>query len=242
MLLYQSKGEEDMKKLFTLFLLTVFTSLNYGFASEIQYEHLSQSEKVTKKAPTNLVTNDNSELKVMEYNVLEVEFAQDFSTRTAKVGDKIDFLLNDGLKTQEGTEILPRGTKLSGRILGITLPKSFNRSGKVTLKFDYFETPDGQQIPISAKLFKKDFLSRGKLNALGKGLGTTLGTTAVGVGAGCGIGVAAGAVIVGGLAIGLPVGLAVGALAGFATPGLHYKAKAGDKIMVQLTNDLTVEK
>lgn len=230
-----------MKKILSLLLLTVFISANYGLAETDQVmEHLQQSKKVAKKAPTNLVLKSDSETKVMEYNVLEVTFAQDFSSKTAQEGDKVQFLLNEGLATNEGTVILPQGTILNATILGVQKPKSFNRSGKVTLKFESFQTPDGNEIPVSAKLFKKDFLSRGKLNALGKGLGTTLGATAVGVGAGCGIGVAAGAVVIGGLAIGLPIGIAVGAVAGFVTPGLHYKAKAGDKIQLQLTSDFSV--
>ncbi|MBQ7450191.1 hypothetical protein IJS77_02145 [bacterium] len=231
-----------MKKLIALTLLSTFLTMNYGIAATTsqEMEHLSQNKKVEKKAQTTLVAKTPASATVLEYNLIEVTFAEDFSSKTAMEGDEIDFLLNDGLKTQEGTTILPQGTILKGQIIGVQKPKSFNRSGKVTLKFENFELPDGQKIPLSAKLFKKDFLSRGKLNALGKGLGTTLGASAVGIGAGCGIGVAAGAVIVGGFAIGLPIGFAVGALAGLVTPGLYYKAKAGDKILIQLTDDLTV--
>ena len=105
------------------------------------------------------------------------------------------------------------------------------------------ELPDGTQKNIKAKLFnKKDFLSRGKLNAMGKGLGSTLGGMAVGTAAGCGIGVAAGAVIVGGFAIGMPIGFAVGAAAGLMTPGLYYKAKAGDLVNIQLLDNVVVDK
>ena len=111
------------------------------------------------------------------------------------------------------------------------------------LDFLAFVTPDGKNIPIDADLFnKRGYLSRGKLNAMGKGIGTTLGLGGVGVAAGCGIGIAAGAVIVGGFAIGLPVGIALGALLGGVTPGLHYKAKAGDKIIIQLTDDVNIQK
>lgn len=231
-----------MKKLIALFLLSMFCTMNYGIATSLpqRTEHISQPEKVEKKSPTNIVTKTPAYATILEYNVIEVTFGEDFSTKTAQVGDEIGFLLNDGLKTKEGTVVLPQGTTLVGQVVGIEKPKSFNRSGKVTLKFNYVETPDNQRIPLKAKLFKKDFLSRGKLNALGKGLGTTLGTSAVGIGAGCGIGAAASAVIVGGFAIGLPIGFAVGALAGLVTPGLHYKAKAGDKLLIQLTDDLTV--
>ena len=230
-----------MKKLIALFLLTTFFTMNYGIASEAaKTEHIVQPEKVEKKSPTNLVIKTPATATIREYNVIEVTFGEDFSTKNAKVGDELGFLLNDGLVTKEGTVILPQGTTLIGEIIGIESPKSFNRSGKVTLKFNYIETPDNQRIPLKAKLYGKEFLSRGKLNALGKGLGTTLGASAIGIGAGCGIGVAASAVIIGGFAIGLPVGFAIGALAGLVTPGLHFKAKAGDKLLIQLTDDLTV--
>lgn len=229
-----------MKKIFAALLLIMFCSMNYSLA-ETTTEHITQSKSVKKESPTSMVNVTPTLTTVLEYNVLEVTFAEAFSSKTAKEGDEISFLLDKGLVTQEGSVILPEGTVLKGEVIGIQKPKSFNRSGKVTIKFNYFETPDGKQIPVKAKLFKKDFLSRGKLNALGKGLGTTLGTTAVGVGMGCGIGVAAGAVVIGGLAIGLPVGIAVGAIAGYATPGLHYKAKPGDKIKIQLTDSLVIE-
>ncbi len=232
-----------MKKAIALLLLSTLLSMNYGFAmtSELRQEHLEQSKKVEKKSPTNLVTYTSGQAVIREYNIIEVTFGEDFSSKTAKVGDKIGFLLNNGLTTLEGNTILPEGTVLTGEVTNIELPKSFNRSGKVTIVFKEFETPDGQIIPLDAKLFgNKDFLSRGKLNALGKGLGSTLGASAVGIGAGCGIGAAASAVIVGGFAIGLPVGFAVGAVAGLVTPGLHYKAKAGDKLLIQLTDDLAI--
>ena len=234
-----------MKKAIALLLLSTLLSMNYGFAmtTEPRQEHLEQSKKVEKKSPTSLVTYTSGQAVIREYNVIEVTFGEDFSTKTAKVGDKIGFLLNDGLTTLEGTTVLPPGTVLTGEVTNIELPKSFNRSGKVHLNFKYVELPDGTQIPVQAKLFnKKDFLYRGKLNAMGKGLGSTLGGMAIGTAAGCGIGIAAGAVVVGGLAIGMPVGFAVGGAIGLITPGLNYRAKAGDKVNIQLLDDLNVQR
>ena len=206
-------------------------------------EHLKSNKEVSKKSPTNVVITSATLNSIIEYNVLEIEFAENLSTKDAKVGDRVGFLIQGGLQTQEGSSLLPDGSQIEAEIVNIEKPKSFNRSGKVTLCFDTVVLPDGRKIPLKAKLYsKKEFLSRGKLNALGKGLGTTLGTGAIATGAGCGIGAAAGAVIVGGFAIGLPVGIAVGALAGLCTPGLHYKAKPGDKILIQLTDNLDIQK
>ncbi len=206
-------------------------------------EHIKLSKNLAKKAPTDIVQNNDDSLILKQYNTLEVYYAQDFNAKNAKVGDEITYLFKDGVYTTKETQVLPPATKLVAQISNIEKPKSFNRSGKIYLDFKYIELPDGTQKEVRAKIFNgKDFLSRGKLNALGKGLGSTLGGSAVGVAAGCGIGIAANAVIIGGFAVGLPLGFAVGAVAGLVTPGLNYKAKAGDKVVIQLTSDVNLEK
>ena len=236
------------KFLLGAFLLMNFNCCTYAFGTDdygttLQTEHLVQPEKVAKKSPTNVVVTTKTINSIVEYNLIELSFAENFSTKTAKVGDEVGFMLDCGLKTQEGTVILPEGSQVIAKVTEIEKPKSFNRSGKVSLCFEKVVLPDGRSIPINAQVYSKNGkLYRGKLNALGKGLGTTLGSSAVGIGAGCGIGVAAGAVCIGGFAIGLPVGFAVGALAGLCTPGLHYKAKPGDKITIQLTDNLNLVK
>ena len=240
-----------MKKIIILTLCSLFMFMSMPVlpimaddqAADVQTEHLVLPKKLAKKAPVNAVNVSNGEIKLLSYNTIQLTFAQPFNSKYAVVGDEVPFLLNDGLKTQEGTEVFPEGTKVIAKIRDVEKPKMFNRSGKIYLDFKYIELPSGEQYPVNAKLFsKKDFLYRGKLNAMGKGLGSTLGGMAVGTAAGCGIGVAAGAVVVGGLAIGMPVGFAVGAIAGLVTPGLSYKAKAGDKVNIQLLEDLNIQK
>lgn len=234
-----------MKKIISLVLCAILiNSMSLAFAADtVTREHLKLPEKLAKQTPTNVVNKSNTLVSVLEYNTMQVSFAEDFTSKTAKVGDKVPFLLENGAYTNEGTEILPPSSRVIAKVSGIEKPKAFNRSGKVYLDFKYVELPDGTQIPIEAKIFgKKDFLYRGKLNALGKGLGSTLGGMAIGTAAGCGIGIAAGAVVVGGLAIGMPVGFAVGGLIGLVVPGLNYRAKAGDKVNIQLLEDLNIQK
>lgn len=238
-----------MKKLLALLFCGMFLNLSLGLpvlAIEdvaANVEHVKLPKKLAKKTPTNIVMTSDTYNSIVEFNTLQLTFAQDFAGKTAMVGDLVPFLLKDGLKTVEGTVILPESTKVVAQVAKIEKPKSFNRSGKIYLEFKYVETPDGVQTPIEAKVFnKKEFLSRGKLNALGKGFGSTFAGMAVGTAAGCGIGIAASAVIVGGFAIGLPIGLAIGIIPGLLTPGLNYKAKAGDTINIQLLSNLTLNK
>ncbi|MBQ8458652.1 glycine zipper family protein [bacterium] len=234
-----------MKRLFALLLCGLMISSTSVLAIEETQtvEHLNLSKKLEKKTPTNAVNVSAENVVILPYNTLEAAFAQDFSSKIARVGDNITFIIQKDLKTQEGTLVIPESTKINGQITQIEKPKLFNKSGKIYIDFQDMEFPDGKVLPIQARLFdKKEFLSRGKLNALGKGLGSTLGGMAVGTAAGCGIGIAANAVIIGGFAIGMPVGLAVGAAAGLITPGLYYKAKSGDKINIQIMNNLTIER
>ena len=167
-----------MKKIISLVLCAILiNSMSLAFAADtVTREHLKLPEKLAKQTPTNVVNKSNTLVSVLEYNTMQVSFAEDFTSKTAKVGDKVPFLLENGAYTNEGTEILPPSSRVIAEVSGIEKPKAFNRSGKVYLDFKYVELPDGTQIPIEAKIFgKKDFLYRGKLNALGKGLGSTLG-------------------------------------------------------------------
>lgn len=232
-----------MKKIIALLLCGILLSTSALAVEEVSAEHFKLPKSLAKKSPTTVVNTSDTLVSVLEYNTMQLTFAQDFTSKTAKVGDEVPFLLKDGAYTDEGTEILPPSSKVVAKVSNVIKPKAFNRSGKVYLDFKYVELPDGTQLPIKAKVFnKKDFLYRGKLNAIGKGVGSTLGGMAVGTAAGCGIGIAAGAVIIGGFAIGMPVGFAIGGLIGLVTPGLDYKAKAGDTVNIQLLEDLNVEK
>lgn len=240
-----------MKKVITLLLLGLFINLCMpiqavmaeGLNEDVKVEHILLPKKLAKKVTTNAVNVSAEGIQILPYNTIQLSFAQAYNSKNAAIGDKIDFLLNDGLKTQEGTEILPVGTKFVAEIWKVEKPKVFNRSGKIYLNFKYIELPSGAQKQIYAKVAgKKEFLSRGKMNALGKGLGSTLGGMGVGTAAGCGIGIAAGSVIVGGFAIGMPVGFALGASAGLIAPGLYYKAKAGDKVNIQLMDSVYIER
>lgn len=234
-----------MKKFLSLVLCAMFINMMLpAFAiDESTTEHLKQPRKIAKKAQTDIVRISDTNVNVISYNVIPLVFTEKFTSQTARVGDEIVFMVKKDIVTKEGTVILPAGVRVISEITEVKKPKAFNRSGKVYITFKEIALEDGTRQPIEAKLFaKKDFLSRGKLNALGKGVGSVFSTTAVGTGAGCGIGVAAGAVVVGGLAIGLPIGVGVGVLSGVLTPGLYYKAKPGDKINILLVNDLILEK
>ena len=78
-----------MKKQICSLLLGMFLFVNGGISIAadncIQTEHLKQNKEVSKKSPTDIVITTPNLSTIIEYNVIELEYAQDFSSRTAKV-------------------------------------------------------------------------------------------------------------------------------------------------------------
>ncbi len=236
------------KKLTTLVLLVcfLFSGFTPAFAGEVEVasrgngiliEHLPMQ----KDASVNSVAVSNSGITILANNVLPVSFAHNFSTKQLGVGDKIIFVLDYGLSTVEGRVIFPASTQIVAEVQCVQKPQWWNKNARVELFFKCLVLPDGTVIPFKARVFTPDSqLHKSKWASAGKVSAYTVGLFGVGAGLGAAIGAAANAASVGCLAIGMPVGGGVGLLLGLATPGLHYKAKAGQVILIQLIEDLSV--
>ena len=122
-----------MKKFFALILCSLFVYMSFPMqivmaetqAADVHVEHLLLPKKLAKKSPKNVVNVSSGKIQVLPYNTLELTFAEAFNSKNASVGDNIVFLLNNGLKTEEGTEILPAGTKFVAEITDVQKPKLY---------------------------------------------------------------------------------------------------------------------
>ena len=102
--------------------------------------------------------------------------------------------------------------------------------------------PDGSQKPINAKIYgKKEFLSRKTLNNT-MAVGETVTTVGAGTTAGALIGLSSSNIlfIVFGTALGACAGAAAGLAVGIILPGAAFKAKAGQTVDIELTDDLDI--
>lgn len=197
---------------------------------------------VTKKAPVNTVIITNYRKIICANNVLAIVFQCKFCSKCAHNGDVINFVLPESLYTQEGTMILPRGTRIVAEITKNQQPKWFNKNARVTLLFRSLILPDGRVMQICARPFTKDgTLKEGPWMTTGKIVLSTLTFGIIGAGAGVGFGFIPSPTKIGvGLAAGIPAGCGVGLLTALVTKGLQYKAKAGEQIFIILTNDMSV--
>lgn len=206
----------------------------------IREEHLFKQ----KNAPCNKVTITNLRNIICKGNVLEIVFQCKFWSEQYKAGDRVNFLANEAIYTQEGTLIIPANSKLVATIIKIDKPRMLNKNARVHLKFEYLVLPDETAINMSARPFTKDgTLKEGPWMTTGKLAAYTVGMGVVGAGTGVGFSFIPNPAKIGtGLAIGIPVGCTVGLITGLITPGLKYHAKAGEHIKIILCEDLSVKK
>ena len=228
-----------MKKFLSLFILSsmLISCCFAGVYQENDVEHLNSSDnKISPKVDLVKITSGGN--VIQKENFIVVNFAQNFNSKYYKMGDYVQFKFDNDVRTQEGTLLIPCTSSLIARISEIENPKWFSRNAKVYLEFTHILLPDGTNIPIAAQIAKnKKYLQEGAKETAGKIAAYTLSIGAVGSGLGAAIGVAAGHTITG-LIIGGSIGGGVGLVSGVVSPGLHFRAKQGEKLILELQENL----
>lgn len=238
-ILYEDKILNNVKKITALFLISLFLGASSiqpviaKYYPEDDVEHL----ETTKNSKIDLVKITPSGNIIQKESFLTVNFAQNFNSKYYKTGDYVQFNFDCDVRTKEGTLLIPCNSSLIARISCIENPKWFSRNAKVFMEFTHIVLPDGTSIPVCTKLANKEYLKEGAKETAGKIAAYTLSIGGFGSGLGAAIGVAAGHTITG-LIIGGSVGGGVGLLSGIVSPGLHYKAKKGEAIILELEDNL----
>lgn len=201
-------------------------------------EHLCAN----KNSPVDLVKICGCQAMIQQHAVIEATFAQRVYSKKLCPGDNIAFNLPNGLCTREGRKLIPCGSKIIACVDCIVPPKKFNKSARISLKFHCILLPNGKSYPLCARIFNSEgMLKETKWMAAGKVAAYTIGLMGVGAGLGAAIGAGSRHAGQAALTIGMPVGFGVGLLTGLMTPGLHYRAKCGEKVLIQLTDNLEVD-
>ncbi len=237
-----------MKKVLSTLLLASLFSMNASAFAEInlaadqaKVANQPKIEHIKGKSQVNTVRIFDNKATLVSGNVVNIAFAQDFTTKGLKEGDKVNFVLKKNVITEEGRLLLPAGTQIIGTVQKLEARKSWNRNAKVMITMGDLVLPNGQTGTISASVNKKNgVLKRSGWNVFAKMSEWTAGMLGVGAGVGAAIGAASGAVGIACLAIGLPIGAGVGLIVGTVTPGCNYRVKAGQEIPIVLTDDLDI--
>jgi hypothetical protein len=237
-----------MNKLIASLILIglTFSSPAYSAVSQNYSEKILAQEHLfaDKEECTNKVVITNLRNILCKGNILKIAFDCEFWSHKAKAGNKICFSFLESVYTQEGTLIIPAGTKVQATVLQIEKQKVFNKNARVYLRYDNIILPNCQSQNLNAKTHTKDgTLKEGAWHTAGKLAASTLGLGAIGAGAGVGFSFIPNPAKIGtGLAIGIPVGCSVGLIVGLVTPGVKYHAKQCEYIKIILCDELSLPK
>ena len=229
-----------MKKILSVLMISSFLSLTMPVGA-LAYEDIDIEHTQSESAKINLVKTTSDGNIIQKENNMVVNFAQNFNSKYYKTGDHVQFTFENDFRTQEGTILIPCNSSLIAKITEICPPKWFSRNAKVYMEFTHIVLPDGTNIPVCVQKADKEYFKEGAKETAGKIAGYTLAIGAVGSGLGAAIGVAAGHTITG-LIIGGSIGGGVGLITGIVSPGLHYKAKKGEAVTLELTDNLKLPK
>lgn len=234
-----------MRKLLILLFVIMF-GISCGAQDCVCDEQVVGREHMfcEKGALSNMVTITNLRNIICKGNAFKVAFSCKFWSDCAKAGDRVNFDVPDAIYTQEGTLLIPAGSKVVATVIRIDRQRVPNKNARVYLNFECLVFPDGSAFEMSAKPLTKDgSLKEGPWNTAGKLTAYTLGLGIVGAGAGTGFAFIPNPAKLGvGYAIGIPVGTTVGLITGLITPGLKYHAKAGEVVTLILCEDLELPK
>ena len=191
------------------------------------------------KAVVDRVNITNLRRIILAKNVFKVSFLESFNSTKHQIGDVIPFYFKEDVRTIEGTLLIPANTKLYATIEELRDKKWINKNAEVYLHFTKMVFPNGNEYPFIARVLNNE---EGVLteNKWLKPLEYTVAGAAIG-GAAIGLPIGAANDRSGdGMAIGFPTGAGVGLLTGFLTPGVNYKARANEDILIELKVDCSL--
>lgn len=205
--------------------------------SKTMIEHLPETPYTGEVREVEIT---GSVLKLLADNVFAVNFEEGFYSKQQKQGGIVHLVFNKSLVTEEGTAVIPAGSKLAAEITRLKKGKPFHLNGEAELAINSLILPSGKTYPISGYVVNKNLLEPefGMCNI--KRFGTIAGSVAA-FGTLLGLTVSSGGDIGEGTAAGAIIGGSVGVLAGLVAPGCGVNVPADENIYVQLSEDANIE-
>lgn len=175
---------------------------------------------------------------------LAVTATTSLSSAVSRVGDPIITRLSSDLYASGGL-LLPAGSIIEGRITEVQSAGRTGKNGMIAVRFTTAQTPNGQRVPISARIATEDGTGIIKGGSTAGRVGKTFLQTAIGAGIGAALGTAlapaAGGRVGKGAAYGTAIGAGAGLLSNLARTGKEAELPSGTQLQVVLDQPLTLQ-
>lgn len=174
--------------------------------------------------------------------VVAATFSSPVSSEFARVGDRFTATL--GSPIASGTSVLlPAGSQMEGQVVMVKPAGRTGRNGELEIRFTSAMLPNGQRIPLSARIQTEDGTGIIKGGTTMNRVGRAALRTGVGAGLGAALGTAMGPLSGGevgrGAVYGTAVGAGMGALAAAWQKGKPAVIESGQPVNITLDQPLT---
>ncbi len=166
------------------------------------------------------------------------------SSEFARVGDRFSATLGSPISGSDGSVLLPAGSQLDAQVVMVRPAGRAGRNGELDVRFTGATLPNGQRVPLSAKIQTQDGTGVLKGGSTAGRLGRAAINTGVGAGLGAALGTAMGPLSGGEVGRGAIYGTAIGGGLGAAkavwNKGSEALLQAGQPLNITLDQPLTV--
>ncbi|MEB3205860.1 MAG: hypothetical protein VKK59_00755 [Vampirovibrionales bacterium] len=173
---------------------------------------------------------------------LSATVTQEISSEFARVGDRFVASLSNDIAAG-GAIIVPAGSQLEGQVVSVVSAGRAGRNGQLDVRFMSALLPNGQRVPMMAKIMTEDGTGLLKGGSVGGRAGKAALTTAGGAAAGALLGTALGPLSGGkvgkGAIYGTAVGAGLGGVGALVNKGQDAILKSGTPLQVVLEQPLT---
>ncbi|WP_373532916.1 hypothetical protein [Vampirovibrio sp.] len=142
--------------------------------------------------------------------VVSATLASPVSSDFARVGDRFNATLGSPIASG-GNVILPAGSQMEGQVVMVKAAGRSGKNGELDIRFTSATLPNGQRVPLSAKIQTEDGSGIIRGGSTAGRFGRAAVTTGVGAGLGAALGTAMGPLSGGGVGRGAIYGTALGA-------------------------------
>ena len=211
-------------------------SINTSDPTSFKFEHLD----IKTPAPIDLVKVSPLAKVICRNNLIPMAFSDNFSTKSYKDMNVVEFYIPCDIGTKECTTLIPKDSVVLAQVECIKQPKVLNQNAKAYIVCKKLVFPDGRQFDIEARPYENSgVLQKSSLATFGRASGLTIGGFGLGAGNGAWIGAAASHAWTG-TWLGMAIGGGLGLICALASSGMHYKAKRGDVIFMKLDKDIVI--
>jgi hypothetical protein len=175
--------------------------------------------------------------------LMTIKLDQPISSYSSRLGDPVIATLDNNVYSLNDSVAVPAGSQVMGQITKVSPSGHLGKHGELEMTFFSIRTPDGNSVPIVAKVVTSDKTGVLRTSTYTKDILTGVGTTAGGTITGLGLGAAAGGVFgqaVGGMLLGMPLGAAVAGGYALARKGQDIVLPPGSRLGIKMEQPVTV--